>query len=57
MYCDYVVKKLNNRTVFENPTSDVLREDEVEYVKMMIGKRIREANSNQDVAKICGPLI
>ena len=59
VYTDYVVKKVNNRLAFENLENNLLREDEIEYVKIMIFKKVKESKNqaSSEVVKMCTAII
>jgi hypothetical protein len=56
-YGDYAVNKLNIKTVFELDMR-YLKEDEIDYVKMMVKNRVHGIGPFSDeVKRICEPLI
>lgn len=60
VYKDYIIKRLNNKLPFESATNEFLREDEIDYVRLMVFKRLKEAGNqpfSQEVKKLCEPLI
>ena len=45
VYKDYIIKRLNNKLPFESATNEFLREDEIDYVRLMVFKRLKEAGN------------
>jgi hypothetical protein len=61
VYAEYVVKKVNCRQIMDGKEyAHMLKEDEIDYVRLMITKKIKDPKLNQnspEVVKICEQFI
>jgi hypothetical protein len=56
LYVEYVVKRNNPKLPFEKPENNILREDELDFIKMIVGKKSKTLNPNE-IAAFCEPMI
>jgi hypothetical protein len=61
LYKEYIVKKVNPRANMESKENkDLLKEDEIDYVKLVLTRKLKMPKINQsspEIVKICEPFI